>query len=148
VEAPWHFYFHDFAYLQRIHRQHVVIGFVGDADAPARDGEVGAHDDDIRLRRAVRLDDREGLRARSISYVVLHRDIRTEMRWVTGITETPIDMAHWESLYRCWFGPPIFDDGTIVVFDVVTARAMGSPGENDPATPDACAGDSSGSPSH
>ena len=40
VEAPWHFFWHGLAYLQRIHRQHVVVGFVGEGSGRVRSGEV------------------------------------------------------------------------------------------------------------
>jgi hypothetical protein len=118
VEAPWHFYFHSLAYLQRIHRQHVVVGFVDERDHDVRDGELSATESRIRLRRGVRLDDREGLRARHVDFVVLHHDVLTETRWPTGVTELPIDMTRWVARYRSWFGEPVFDDPRIVVFAV------------------------------
>ena len=57
VEAPWHFYWHGLAYLQRIHRQHVVIGFVDPGTATVRAGEVPRARDGIRLRNALHVGD-------------------------------------------------------------------------------------------
>lgn len=118
VEAPWNYYFHPYAWLQRRHRQHVLIGFVHDAPPPVRDGEVGAGDPGIRLRNAVHLGDRDALRAHGVGYVVLHRDPRGEMRWPKGVEEMAVDMTAWETRYREWFGAPVADDGGIVVFAV------------------------------
>jgi hypothetical protein len=121
VEAPWHYYFQSLAYLQSVHRQHVVVGFVGERTSAVRDGELSATEPGIRLRRGVRLDDRAGLRARGVDFVILHRDVRTELRWISTVSETPIDMTSWEARYREWFGAPVFSDSRIVVFAVSSA---------------------------
>jgi hypothetical protein len=118
VEAPWHFYFHPYAWLQRHHRQHVSIGFVHDGPPPVRDGEVGADDPGIRLRNAVHVGDREALRARAVDYVILHRDPRRELSWPKRVDEVAVDMTGWEARYREWFGAPVADDWQIVVFAV------------------------------
>ncbi len=118
VEAPWYFYFHSFAYTQRLHRQHVVIGFVGGAEAPPRGGEVGATDPGIRLRNALALDDVTGLRSRGVRYVVLHRDVLAEIRWPAGVAESPVDMGPWIERQRALFGPPVFEDAQLVVFAI------------------------------
>ena len=118
VEAPWHYYFHSYAWLQRHHRQHVLIGFVDDGPPPVRDGEIAARDPGIRLRNAVHVGDRAALRARGVDYVLMHRDPRSEVRWPKGVDEVAVDMTGWEARYREWFGAPIADDGRIVVFAV------------------------------
>jgi len=118
VEAPWHYYFHPFPWTQRHHRQHVLIGFVDDGPGPVRNGELAVHERGLRFRRAIFLGDRAGLRARHVDYVVLHRDLRTELRWPTGVSEVAVDVARWETLYREWFGYPVADNGRIVVFAV------------------------------
>lgn len=118
VEAPWHFYFHPYAWLQRRHRQRVLIGFVDDGPPPVRDGEVGTDDPGIRLGNAVHLGDRDALRLRAVDYVILHRDPRRELQWPKRVEEVAIDMTTWEARYREWFGAPIADDGRIVVFAV------------------------------
>lgn len=118
VEAPWHYYFHSYAWLQRHHRQHVLIGFVDDGPPPLRNGEIAADDPGIRLRNAVHIGDRDALRDRRVDYVILHRDPRRELRWPTGIEEVAVDVTAWETRYREWFGAPVADDGRIVVFAV------------------------------
>jgi 4-amino-4-deoxy-L-arabinose transferase-like glycosyltransferase len=118
VEAPWHYYFHSYAWLQRHHRQRVLIGFVDDGPPPVRVGEIAAGDPGIRLRNAVHVGDRDALRARGVDYVILHRDPRSELRWPKGVEEVATDMTGWEARYRAWFGAPVADDGRIVVFAV------------------------------
>jgi 4-amino-4-deoxy-L-arabinose transferase-like glycosyltransferase len=118
VEAPWYYYFHPYAWLQRRHRQHVLIGFVDDGAPPVRDGEIAADDPGVRLRNAVHLGDRDALRARAVDYVILHRDPLSEMRWPKGVEEVAVDTTAWEARYREWFGRPVADDGRIVVFAV------------------------------
>jgi hypothetical protein len=118
VEAPWFFYFHDLAYLQRLHRQHVLIGFVDEASGTVRGGEVARDERHLRLRTAVHLGDRARLKERGVEFVVLHRDPTQELRWPTGVTETPVDMRAWETRYREWFGAPVFEDPQLVVFQV------------------------------
>ena len=63
VEAPWFYYFHGLAYAQRLHRQHVLIGFIDDHPGIVRNGEVARADPGIRLRRTVHLSDRTTLKA-------------------------------------------------------------------------------------
>ena len=122
VEAPWYYYWHDFAYYQRLHRQHVVIGFVGEDGEPSRIGEVSAADPGMRLRRAVHLAKPDTLRGRGIEFIVLHRDVFTELRWPTGVSDTPVAMNVWIDRYQQWCGPPIFDDRWIVVFATNTCK--------------------------
>jgi hypothetical protein len=118
VEAPWYYYFHSLAYLQRVHRQHVVIGFAsGDSPVP-RIGELRPNDPGIQLRNAVDLGDRDGMRARHVGFVVLHRDPRSEIRWPTGVSDAAIDMHAWIERYRTVFGAPVFEDEQLVAFAV------------------------------
>ncbi len=118
VEAPWHYYFHPFPWTQRHHRQHVLIGFVDDGPPPVRDGELSVRERGLRFQRALFLGDRAGLRTRGVDHVVLHRDLRDEIRWPTGVAEAAVDVTAWEARYREWFGDPVADDGRIVVFAV------------------------------
>lgn len=119
VEAPWFFYFHDFSYLQRLHHQHVLVGFVGDQlPPPLRMGEVSASDLGFKLARVAYLGDLADLRARGAEFVVLHRDLFAELRWPTGVTDVPVPMEPWIARYRAWCGAPTFEDRWIVVFAV------------------------------
>lgn len=118
VEAPWYFYFHPFAYTQRVHRQHVLIGFVDDRPAAVRSGEVARDDPTIRLRNAVHLDDRAALKERHVDFVILHRNLLEEIEWPHGVTERPIDVSAQEERCRAWFGAPVFADDALLVFAV------------------------------
>lgn len=118
VETPWYYYFHPLAYLQRHHRQHVVIGFVDDGPAPVRDGELALGELGLRLRHALHLGDRAALHDRRIDYVILHRDPRRELRWPKGVDEIAVDVGRWEARHREWFGAPVAEDAQVVVFAV------------------------------
>jgi hypothetical protein len=62
--------------------------------------------------------DRASLKERGVAFVVLHRDPTQELRWPTGVTETPIDVRPWEQRYRAWFGAPVFEDAQLIVFEI------------------------------
>lgn len=116
VEAPWHAYFHPLAYLQRVHRQRVLVGFLArPADAP-RSGEVGPDDPGLRLANGVALDDPDALVRRGVRYVVIHRDPRAELRWPTGVTDVAVDVREWIARYRERFGAPAYEDAQLVAF--------------------------------
>jgi hypothetical protein len=113
VEAPWHFFWHSFAYVQRIHRQHALVGFV-DRGPTVRDGEVPRDRAGIRLRNALHVGDAAALRARGVDYVIFHRDALAEMRVPFAATPVPVD--GWIAQYRQTYGEPAYEDGTITVF--------------------------------
>jgi hypothetical protein len=116
VEAPWHFYWHGLAYLQRIHRQHVVVGFVDAGTETVRAGEVPRARDGIRLRNALHVGDADALRARDVDYVIFHRDAFAEMR--VPFDGERVGVEAWLEEYRRTYGAPVFEDASITVFAV------------------------------
>lgn len=116
LEAPWFFYWHDLAWLQRLHRQHVVVGFVDERTDTARVGEVPRGRSGIRLRNALHVGDADVLRARGVDYVILHHDVFAEMG--VPFEDTRPDVAGPMAACRRAFGPPVFEDATISVFAV------------------------------
>jgi hypothetical protein len=116
LEAPWYFYWHDLAWLQRVHRQHVVVGFVDERTDAARVGEVPRARAGIRLRNALHVGDADALRARGVDYVILHHDAYREMR--VPFADAPVDVARWVAACRRTFGDPVFEDDAITVFAV------------------------------
>lgn len=114
AEAPWYFYWHGLAWLQRLHRQHVVVGFVDPARDAARGGEVPRGRSGIRLRNALHVDDVAALRARGVDYVVFHHDVHAEMR--VPFADVPVDVRPWIEQYRRDVGAPVFEDASITVF--------------------------------
>ena len=116
LEAPWYFYWHDLAWLQRVHRQHVVVGFVDPRTDAARVGEVPRARTGVRLRNALHVGDPDALRARGVDYVVLHRDAFAEMR--VPFADEHVDPSPWLADLRQAFGEPVFEDGQITVFAV------------------------------
>lgn len=118
VEAPWYFFWHGLAYLQRLHGQHVVVGFVDPDSDTVRPGEVPRARDRIQLRNSLHVADVAALRARGVDYVVFHHDAFAEMQVPFEAPRVAVD--HWIELYRREVGPPAFEDEWITVFDLRT----------------------------
>jgi len=116
VEAPWHYFWHSLAYTQRIHRQHVVVGFVDPGSGKVRNGEVPRERTGIRLRNALHVGDQAALRARGVDYVILHHDAHAEMR--VPFAAPPVRADAWIAAYRESYGAPVHEDAAITVFDV------------------------------
>ena len=114
VEAPWHFFWHGLAYVQRIHRQHAVVGFVDHGPGTVRGGEVPRDRTGIRLRNALHVGDAAALRARGVDYVVFHRDALAEMR--VPFAAAPVSVDEWITQYRQSYGEPTYEDDAITVF--------------------------------
>ncbi len=114
VEAPWYFYWHGLAWLQRRHHQHVVVGFVDPSRDAVRVGEVPRDRDGIRLRNALHVGDVAALRARGVDYVIFHHDAHAEMR--VPFADAPVDVQPWIEQYRHEVGAPVFEDASITVF--------------------------------
>jgi hypothetical protein len=119
VEAPWH---HDTTGLslvayQRVHRWPIVIGFVHEPDGPESASELPWPDARFRFRNFVDLADFEGLRARRVAYVILHKDLAAESAHRIDRPAQP-SIAKTLVRYTERFGPPCFEDADVVVFDV------------------------------
>lgn len=119
LEAPWYFYWHGLAWLQRTHRQHVVIGFVDPSHDAVRVGEVPRGRDGVRLRNALHVGDVAALRARGVDHVIFHHDAYAEMR--VPFAGEPVDVRPWIEQYRRDVGPPVFEDESITVFALPSA---------------------------
>ena len=126
VEAPWYYYWHGLAWLQRRHRQHVVVGFVDEGTGAVRVGEVPRARTGIRLRNALHVADADALQARGVDYVILHHDAFAEMR--VPFDDARVDVGDAMAACRRAFGEPVFEDGTITVFAVRGQEISGPPG--------------------
>jgi hypothetical protein len=116
VEAPWYYYWHSYAFYQRLHRQKVLIGFVDEDPVAARVGEVPRGATGIRLRNMVHVGDPAGLARRGVDLVVLHPDLFAEMRF--PFSDLPAPVAPWLREYRERYGRPLYEDDHLVVFFV------------------------------
>ncbi|MBF0486717.1 MAG: hypothetical protein HQK98_01020 [Nitrospirae bacterium] len=117
VEAPWYYSYQSnviYVYYQQLHRQRVVIGFVG-ADL-LHFGEF-PFNKRARFRNFVNLSDYQDLKRRKVKYVVFHKNLINEVTSIYSNAEA-VDMAHWIKYYRLIFGNPVHTDDNIVVFDV------------------------------
>ncbi|MBN2369093.1 MAG: hypothetical protein JXO72_01255 [Vicinamibacteria bacterium] len=128
AEAPWLFMRPSaFPCYQRIHRQWMLLGFVGKRDRTRRyflprpgelpdEGPRGR----FRFRNFVHVGDHGALRERGVRYVVFHRAVEKELG-----AEPPQSRgvaARWIQEYRLVYGAPIYKDRWLVVFDVAVNR--------------------------
>ena len=93
-----------------------MVGFVDQRRDAARVGEVPRDRTGIRLRNALHVADTDGIRARGVDYVILHRDAFGEMR--VPFEDARVDVSGWIAACRQAFGEPVFEDAAIVVFAV------------------------------
>jgi hypothetical protein len=77
----------------------------------------------FRFRNFVHVSDADGLRRRGIRYVVFHRSLETEMG--VDSADYRVDVAPWIAYYRSRYGAPVYEDGTIVAFDVGATAESG-----------------------
>jgi hypothetical protein len=116
VEAPWYYYWHTYAYYQRIHRQRVAIGFTTRSTTPpVRPGELPV-DTSVTLRNAIHLVDRAALARRGADYVILHKNVAYEA--ALPFSDVPLDITEWITEFALLYGPPCYEDTLITVFDV------------------------------
>ena len=116
VEAPWYYEWALIPYpvYQRIHRQRVVIGFVRDEPFPV--GEARPFDPRFRLHNSIHLRDMDSLCALKVNRVVIHKDLEAELGRSLDrnfVQELPGLMSEYHRAY----GPPVFEDGSLIVFD-------------------------------
>ena len=122
LEAPWYFEWHfdPFPFWQKVHRQVVFIGFVGNPYGAERFAEYTVTSDALRFRRFVHVLDYVGIRNRGIQFVVFHKDLNREMP--PTVYRTAVTIGDWPDYYRRHFGDPYFEDEDLVVFDVTRPR--------------------------
>jgi hypothetical protein len=125
LEAPWYYEWHynPYPFYQRVHRQRVAIGFVKSEPFPS--GELPPFDRRFRFSNFVHLQDRRDICAHGIDRVVLHKDLQRELGKPAN-RDFSEDMARWIPEYRRDYGPAVFEDETLVVFDM-TASCHGNP---------------------
>jgi hypothetical protein len=105
------------AYYQSVHRQRTLIGFHNGLCGRLRKGEVPWGRRDIRLRNYVFLADPAGAQRAGARYVVFHRRLTRETSMQPLIVDEP-DLSGCIAAYRSWFGPAVYEDEDVVVFDV------------------------------
>ena len=121
IEAPWVYAWHYNPYplYQGVHRQRVVIGFIAKSP-PFPSGELPPFDRRFRFSNFVHLEDRHDVCAHRIDRLVFHKDLRRELNQPDN-EAFPRDLARFIPQYRRDYGPPVFEDDTLVVFDLTAA---------------------------
>ncbi len=114
LEAPWDFHSdqNPFPYYQRVHRQPMKVGLVGDRLPGPQFGLSSAG---FRFAQFVSLLDDARLRREEVAYVVFHKDL-----WAETPSPRPgqVNVLPWIGRYHRRYGPPSYEDDWIVVFDL------------------------------
>jgi hypothetical protein len=131
LEAPWWYYGTlntPYPCYQRVHRQYVAIGFVSGPGGPMSEGGLPRPGElpilspkrSFVLRNFLHVFDHAELRRRAIRFVVFHKAIEKEMAY--GIPLYAVDVERWIRHYRLIYGPPVYQDKWLVVFDTHAAK--------------------------
>jgi hypothetical protein len=129
AEAPFYFEWHNnvLPYYQETHQQHVVAGLLGDlCPDPQAITALPPLATRLELRNAVDLDNLDELEARGVAFVVLHLEPKAEVPAFRrlGRRVPATNLRNPSRLARClprfvrFFGPAVFEDGSIAVFAV------------------------------
>jgi hypothetical protein len=134
LEAPWWHAWENvyFPCYQQVHRQYMAIGFVAPLERAAspvglpRAAELPlrAPGGAFRFRNFVHVSDDDGVRRRAIRYVIFHRSLEVEMG--VDSPDYRVDVAPWIASYRSRYGAPVYEDDTLVAFDVGRPAADGA----------------------
>lgn len=116
LEAPWYYAWHinPYPHFQRLHRQKMMIGFIDDPKRWDRAGEYPPGFSRMRFWSFVHLSQHKEIAGRGVDYVVLHRDLSSEVP--NTAARIQVDMTRWIAEYRSVYGNPYFEDASIVVF--------------------------------
>jgi len=125
LEVPWYYSWssNPYAYYQRVHRQNMAIGFTGEIVGYLRDGELRLADTaHFKFKHFISVSDYDAVIAGNIDYIVVHRSLRDEMPedLISGPEHYRVPLQTEECLAYCreTYGAPVFEDQSIVVFQV------------------------------
>lgn len=145
LELPFTMVFPIYDLYQRIHRRPIFTGALGSGDWY----EVFNREKRFRLRRTVDVRDREVLAALPVRYVVVHRDINSEIGtmyrsllafetthhllktkdfdwWFTPRNTQHVKGTALLQWSASQFGPPVYEDDQVVVYTVPSLRSGSS----------------------
>lgn len=117
LEAPWYYEWHNlyFPFLQRVHRQQVVVGFVHD-ELPTRHGEYPPDLPGLDFRNFVHLSQEARIEELQIDYLCLHKDLNREIP--NDAPRQPVEVTPWIERLTARYGQPLFEDHHLLVFGV------------------------------
>jgi hypothetical protein len=117
VEAPWNFGWHSFGYYQSLHGQRVAIGFVDTNIDNCRPGELPLGNRNFAFRNFIHVSDHARLMAEKVKYVIFHKQLLQELPNPFG--DKPVDVSNRIKHYTALYGPPVYEDTLITVFNVL-----------------------------
>jgi hypothetical protein len=127
LEAPWYYQwdFNAYPFYQQVSHQRLAIGFVRrGGESAAEGGELTRPDPRFRFFNQVYAGDIAGLCARGIDQVIFHKDLRAELGHPL-LPSLDAEVAALIQTYATTYGPPLFTDEQIVVFDVASRCQAG-----------------------
>ena len=127
LEAPWYYQwdFNAYPFYQQVSHQGMAIGFVRrGGESAAEGGELTRPDPRFRFFNQVYAGDMAGICARGIDQVIFHKDLRAELGH-PSLPNLDAEVAALIQTYATTYGPPLFTDEQIVVFDVASRCQAG-----------------------
>ena len=118
LEAPWQYHDNIFSYYQRLHKQHMLIGFVEEPGGKFRAGEVPAGDKRFRFRNCIHVSEMDKIEKRGVDYVIFHKDQKKERDLKLPVIKA--DITKWMAAYREKYGNPGYEDEYLAVFEIST----------------------------
>ncbi|MBI4445014.1 MAG: hypothetical protein HY645_03815 [Acidobacteria bacterium] len=126
VEAPWYPEWHNnpYPYYQHIYRKPMLVGFLPESCRPPGAAELPIEDPRLKFKLFLRLTDVKALADHQVGYVVFHRRLIEEIHGNPDIWKVPQSTIAAGGLEPCirnfreWYGPPVYEDGQIVAYDV------------------------------
>lgn len=131
VEAPWFFFMDNDINesYQKIHRQRMGIGFINEIGNQDRwgEGEFNSNADGLEFKYFINLCNARSFIERHVNFLILHKDLKAEMEklnvpFLGYFPPYKIEPVMEYSTRN--FGPPIFEDETIIVFKVTPLQNL------------------------
>ena len=127
LEVPYVYFYSVYPYddYQQVHHRDMYLGFINTLTRPNYDSEIKLSTPGFYFRMFVNLDDRAGLAARGIKYIILHFDLIEEVGrsrvWTYGMHFKPMDMSVPREYLESVYGPPVYQDKALALYRIQPA---------------------------
>lgn len=118
IEAPWYYYdhFNRFHMYQKIHKKSVIIGFMHLFGTRFTPSEIGLKDrQKYAFRQYIGLEEEERIKNSGARYLLVHRDINSEM----AFNKKYIDISSLIKEMSYLYGAPVYCDKFLIVFPLL-----------------------------
>jgi len=118
VETPFNWQGDHLPLYQKIHQQHILMGFPGRLCGESSEDQISKVRQVANFNTIVDLSNINLLLDEGVNFVVFHKSLEKEVR-VPLPDYHPRDMSKCIERYHAWFGRPFFEDQDIIVFEVL-----------------------------